>query len=148
MKRNWLWRGLFGVYCAVMLWLLFDREVAYVPGQYWQQVLDQLNPVPFETILLFIRALSSETYRQTAIINLFGNVAMFVPLGFFLPLLWERLRKWWKTWLATLGIMLLIELAQLLTLRGFFDVDDLILNVLGAAIGYGFYRIYAKMTVI
>ena len=147
MKRNTLWKALFVLYCAVMLWLLFDREVAYIPGQYWQQVLEQLNPVPFETILLYIRALDSDRYRATAIINLFGNVGMFLPLGFFLPLLWQRLRKWWKSWLAAFCIMLLVELAQLFSLRGYFDVDDLILNVLGAAIGYGFYRIYAKLTV-
>ena len=40
----------------------------------------------------------------------------------------------------TLGIMLAVEVAQLFTLRGSFDVDDLILNLLGAAIGYLIYR--------
>ena len=134
------WKVLFLVYCAGMLWLLFDREGG-VPGEdYWLQVQQNMNLEPFHTIKLFWNVLDREEYRKLAIINLGGNIGMFIPLGFFLPLLWKGLRKWWKTWLAVLGIMLMVELAQLFTLRGSFDVDDLILNLLGAAMGYIVYR--------
>ena len=140
MKKNVLWKVLFVFYAAVMLWLLFDRERSLIELDYWEHVRQNLNLEPFRTIRLFWNALDQEEYRRLAIINLGGNVLMFVPLGFFLPTLWKSLRKWWKTWIATLLIMLTVELIQLFTLRGSFDVDDLILNLLGAAVGYVVYR--------
>ena len=140
MKKNVLWKVLFVFYAAVMLWLLFDRERSLIELDYWEHVRQNLNLEPFHTIRLFWNALDQEEYRRLAIINLGGNVLMFVPLGFFLPTLWKSFRKWWKTWIATLLIMLTVELVQLFTLRGSFDVDDLILNLLGAAVGYVVYR--------
>ena len=112
-----------------------------MPGEaYWLQVQQNMNLEPFHTIKLFWNVLDREEYRRLAIINLGGNIGMFIPLGFFLPTLWASLQKWWRTWLATLLIMLAVELIQLFTLRGSFDVDDLILNLLGAAMGYIVYR--------
>ena len=139
MKKN-IWKVLFGVYCAVMLWLLFDRQRGLPDMDYWLQLRQNMNLEPFHTIRLFWAALDMEEYHHQAVINLGGNVLMFIPLGVFLPLLWKGLRKWWRTWLATLAIMLVVELTQLFTLRGSFDVDDLILNLLGAAMGYIIYR--------
>lgn len=140
MKKNLGWKLLFIVYAAVMLWLLFDRERSLYELDYWSQVQQNMNLEPFHTIKLFWNVLDREEYRLMAVINLGGNIGMFIPLGFFLPTLWKSLQKWWKTWLATLLIMLAVELTQLLTLRGTFDVDDLILNLLGAAIGYCVFR--------
>ena len=134
------WKVLFLVYAAAMLWLLFDREAGVYGPDYWQQVQQNMNLEPFHTIKLFWNVLDWEEYRSLAVINLGGNIIMLIPLGFFLPVLWKSLQKWWKTWMMTLGIMLAVEVAQLFTLRGSFDVDDLILNLLGAAIGYLIYR--------
>lgn len=69
---------------------------------------------------------------------------MFIPLGFFLPKLWQKQRKLWRTLLTTALIILLVELTQMFTLVGTCDTDDLILNTLGAAIGYGGYKILIK----
>ena len=139
-KKNLGWKLLFVVYAAVMLWLLFDRERSLYELDYWSQVQQNMNLEPFHTIKLFWNVLDREEYRLMAIINLGGNVGKFIPMGFFLPTIWKSMRKWWKTWMATLLIMLVVELTQLLTLRGTFDVDDLILNLLGAAIGYCVFR--------
>ena len=140
MKKNLGWKLLFVVYAAVMLWLLFDRERSLYELDYWSQLQQNMNLEPFHTIKLFWNVLDWEAYRSLAVINLGGNIIMLIPLGFFLPVLWKSLQKWWKTWMTTLGIMLAVEVAQLFTLRGSFDVDDLILNLLGAAIGYLIYR--------
>ena len=136
-KRSLISWALFAAYCVWMLVLLFDRE----------QAAQEMNLEPLRTIRLFIRVLlydPSEYNIRLAIVNLFGNIVMFIPLGYFLPRLWTGLRKWWRTWLATLVIMTAVELAQLVTLRGICDVDDLILNLLGAAIGYGLFCIWKK----
>ena len=68
--------------------------------------------------------------------NVLLNVAMFGPLGFLLPLLGKKFRKWYLTIPAGFGTSLAIELLQLAFGRGICDVDDLFCNTLGAVIGY------------
>lgn len=68
--------------------------------------------------------------------NVLLNVAMFLPLGVLLPLIWKQFRKWYLAIPVSFGLSLAIELVQLATGRGMFDVDDLFCNTLGAAIGY------------
>ncbi|MFE9274306.1 VanZ family protein [Paenibacillus glucanolyticus] len=95
------------------------------------------NLVPFSTMVTYfpVRSMSS-------IINIMGNIAVFVPFGVLLPLLF-RLRYLKMLGVFVIGLFLL-EMAQLITRRGSFDVDDFILNSLGATIGYGLLRISMK----
>lgn len=78
---------------------------------------------------------------QAAFLNLAGNVLGFVPFGFFVPILNKRLRK--SIVITVLGFLmsLTVELIQLVTKVGCFDVDDLLLNTLGAFFGYLFFWI-------
>ena len=64
----------------------------------------------------------------------FGNIIMFVPVGLFTGLLWRN-PKWWKAFLAGLLSSTTIETVQLFIGRRT-DVDDVILNTLGALLGY------------
>ena len=127
---------LFAVYSAIMLWLLFDRVGGIDGMPYWDQVRANLNLEPFHTIKLFLNVLDSRIYSASAIINLGGNVILFIPLGFFLPRVFPGLRKFHRTLLATVLIISAVELTQLFTLLGCCDIDDLILNVTGATLGY------------
>lgn len=68
--------------------------------------------------------------------NVLLNIAMFVPLGFLLPLMGKQFRKWYVAIPAGFGTSFAIELAQLALKRGICDVDDLFCNGLGAAIGF------------
>ena len=145
MKRKRIWTAIFLAYCALMLWLLFDRA-GYEPGIPYTQQL-KFNLIPLETIGRFLKVLirgGSRADQNHAIINLVGNVIMFIPLGFCLPMLWKKQRTLWKTLLTTALIITLVELTQLLTLVGSCDTDDLILNVLGSAIGYGLFKMFQK----
>ena len=139
-----VWHIIFALYCALMLWLLFDRE-GYDPALPYTEQL-RYSLIPFTTTQRFLKLLTSANvaHRNQAVINLGGNVIMFIPLGFFLPKLWQWQRKITRTLLTTSGIIVLVELTQLFTLVGTCDIDDLILNVTGAAIGYGFYKIFTK----
>lgn len=65
------------------------------------------------------------------------NAVMFAPLGFLLPILWKHFRNWKKPILWGFGLSLVIELSQMLCYRAT-DVDDLIMNTLGAGVGYFF----------
>lgn len=69
-------------------------------------------------------------------LNVFLNIAMFFPMGFFLPFLHEKFRKWYSAIPACFGISLGIELLQLALARGICDVDDLFANTLGGALGF------------
>lgn len=63
------------------------------------------------------------------------NILLFVPLGIFLPVLWGRFRRLAPACFFGLGLSLTIELLQLLTYRAT-DVNDLITNAAGTAVGF------------
>ena len=132
----------FMAYCALMLWLLFDRP-GYTPGiPYWEQVARRLNLVPFRTLWLFAGLLDSPhpEYVRAAVINLGGNIIMFFPLGFLLPRVFSKCTSLLRVLLVTAAIITAVELLQLFTLVGSCDIDDLILNVLGSGLGFGIHR--------
>lgn len=60
---------------------------------------------------------------------------MFMPIGFFSPLLWTKLNSLKKVTLFGFGISFIIEFTQLFLSRAT-DIDDLILNTIGAMLGY------------
>ena len=145
-KQRKLHTVLFGIYCVLMLWLLFDRPGYVVGIPYWEQVKSNLNLIPFRTLKLFSGLLSDHRPHlvQAAVINLFGNVIMFIPLGLFLPSLFSKLQNLWKTLFSVVLIITAVEILQLFTLVGSCDVDDLLLNLIGAALGYGLYKLTRK----
>ncbi len=73
--------------------------------------------------------------------NALLNVLLFVPLGFFLPLLWSKFSTQKHTLLFGLGMTVSIELLQLLTYR-VTDVDDVITNFLGTWLGYLLFKVF------
>lgn len=153
MKKR-IWYVLFLLYSALMLWLLFDRSTAGNGSDYWEQLRSNLNLRPLRTIRNYLDVLLRREYylekwgfagiyfyqARHAAINLVGNLVMFVPLGFLLPRTFPRLDRLWKTLAIVVLAVILVELVQLFTLLGSCDVDDLILNTLGAALGYGLQK--------
>ncbi len=75
-------------------------------------------------------------FSQRSWLNVLLNIAMFVPLGVLLPLLWEKFRRWYGMLAAGFSVSLVIEAVQYLAHRGIFDVDDLAANTLGAMVGF------------
>lgn len=68
--------------------------------------------------------------------NLAGNVIAFVPYGLLIPLLSHKNRRFWKVVLLSFDFSLLVEVIQLVSKVGSFDVDDLILNTVGGMVGF------------
>ena len=68
--------------------------------------------------------------------NICGNVIGFVPYGYILPVVTRRMQNGFLIVLSGFCLSLTVETIQLITRVGCFDVDDLILNTLGAALGY------------
>ena len=146
-KHRAFWLVLFIVYSGAMLWLLFDRPSSWANGTSYAQLLAQnINMLPLLTIRNYWSVVQAgmdanpELFRH-CVINLVGNVALFVPAGILLPKLFPSLRKLPVYFFSCAGIIFLIESVQLYTLRGSFDVDDVILNLLGMTIGFALYQL-------
>lgn len=78
------------------------------------------------------------------LVNLLGNIVMFIPIGLFAGLLSDR-PCWWKGTLWAFGLSFFIEVAQLFVCRGT-DVDDLILNTLGGLMGYWLFLLIRRIS--
>ena len=66
-----------------------------------------------------------------------------MPFGFFLPVFSRRCHIFLNTVFYSFELSLFVELIQLVTKVGSFDVDDLILNTLGGALGFLVYQVFA-----
>lgn len=108
------------------------------PGSTWWMV----NVVPLRTIL----ELARPEHATQALRQLAGNVLVFVPFGLLLPILWVRSRRVSQLLFAAVLASLAIEILQLtLRLAGVIsrsiDIDDVILNTLGALLGWAVWRV-------
>ena len=101
------------------------------------------NTRPFREILRYLRYWKILGLR-TVILNLAGNVIGFLPFGFIVPVMHKKMESFWKVSLLGFLFSLCVETIQLITKVGCFDVDDLILNTLGAMIGCGAFLICNK----
>lgn len=143
-----LLRFLFVVYVALLLWLLFDRPVARDPVfDYAQMLRGNMNLVPFHTIGNYWKVVMRWEFTPLfyhCVINLGGNLFLFIPIGYLLPRLWPFLRNFFSFLLTCTLAITLVELLQLVTLLGSLDIDDLILNLLGMILGYLIFMIFKK----
>lgn len=98
---------------------------------------DRINLEPFNKIIE-TQILVENGNISYLFIEVFGNICMFIPIGFFLPLLWKRFKNPFLTVFVCLFISFSIETIQLILPRGT-DVDDIILNTSGGLIGYILY---------
>jgi len=105
--------------------------------------IKRANFVPFSTLQFFYRMKSSYSYYVAK--NILGNIIGFIPLGILLPIMSTRLQRILRTTGVVFLISLSFETIQLITNLGVFDVDDLILNTIGGAIGYLIYSISKRL---
>lgn len=71
------------------------------------------------------------------------NILLFIPMGFFLPILYEKFDRIGKIVLAGLLISLSVEITQMFG-YGATDINDLITNTVGACLGYGIYKLLCR----
>ena len=92
-------------------------------------------------LVLFTEIRRFWTYREqlgflAVAANLLGNVVGFMPFGMILPLISRNARGFFFITFSGFTLSLCVEVTQLMTKLGSFDVDDLIMNTLGTAAGY------------
>ena len=98
---------------------------------------------PYRINLTPLVNIADYSNTKELLINIAGNLCMFIPTGILLPILYKKLDSFWKVVLVGMSMSLLIELSQLAWCpTSVTDIDDLILNTLGAIIGYGIYCLF------
>lgn len=107
-------------------------------------ILTGNNFIPFKEIRRY--SVGSPLFIK----NILGNVIMFVPYGFFVGY-YTNIKNPWKILLLVSIASISIEVTQLLIGR-IFDVDDILLNIVGGIIGYFFFlaldRLFNKIEFI
>jgi len=87
------------------------------------------------------KSLSDELFYSRIIHrNLLGNLALLLPLGLLGPIALPALDRWWRVLLLELAYSATIELIQLAVPDRSADIDDVIVNVTGALLGYAALR--------
>lgn len=99
------------------------------------------NYVPFRTILPY---LLGENGFLIGALNIGGNIAFLIPIGFLLPFVFARI-DWKRSLVVALLSGMSIELTQVFLHIGIFDIDDVILNGLGVMVGYWLFLLFQKI---
>ena len=111
------------IFLLYLMFLGFGRE---------QHEANIVRLLPFVSTILFVQ---NTTSWESIIINLFGNIIMFIPFG-FLGWLNAKYFSFKKLIVDFLSTLIIVETLQYLTRLGVFDIDDLALNSLGVWIGF------------
>lgn len=138
---------IFTIYMGfVVLVLVFKYPTGLVSGaiKHWMNggefVRAKPQLIPFETIVDYVKQVHSLT--DWFIKNLACNIIMFMPYGFLTPFFMKPCKYMWAKVVLTAALVSGgIEIFQFVTALGLCDIDDLILNVIGAVPGYLLYKL-------
>ncbi|WP_144513257.1 VanZ family protein [Bacillus sp. FJAT-22090] len=134
----------FILYLFALVFILFldSRGYRWSDLSFREYIKWSSNFIPFRTINLYVHSIVHGTLNITIPLkNLGGNLILFLPMGIYLPLYIKKLNKI-RLYVITMTVLLLfIEVTQVVSRRGSFDIDDLILNMLGALIGFAIWNI-------
>ena len=141
--RNFWLKALFTIYCLLLITILFLNNEYRMGGfqnisTFSREHLETSNFIPFATIIGYVSGMvSNDINTGIVIINLVTNLLLFAPMGFFIPMLFQDKIKNTKQFLIIIIILtFLVEIIQFITYRGSTDIDDIILNTIGASIVY------------
>lgn len=127
---------------AVLLFVIYFVYLSYrlfffAYGQYYRFYENEIryNFIPFKTVVSYIIKISK--YKLDVwFFNLFGNILAFMPMGFLLPIIFNRFRNYKSIAAVTFLISSVLEIIQFWLKLGITDIDDVILNTLGGLSGY------------
>ncbi|CDI49541.1 VanZ family protein [Clostridium tetani] len=123
-----------GLWCVAVLYILALAKIVVLKNGFNTE-LRSLSLIPFEFISDFF---TMDTSIDVLLKNCFGNFVIFIPMGILLPALVKNIHGK-KVVFICFFISLTIEVAQYIVGFGITDIDDLILNTLGGAVGVLLY---------
>ena len=134
--------AVFVFYSVLLSYLLFFADYygrsfnLFYSGYYEnlrEYISQNINIIPFSTVALYIRGyMSGAVAIYPLVLNLIGNYAAFMPLGFFIPYFFVKLRRPLYFTIFIVCLIFVVEILQLIMMTGVCDIDDIILNVSGA----------------
>jgi glycopeptide antibiotics resistance protein len=129
-------RVLFAVYILLLLGVVTLRFLNPAQLHQMKEAISSgyitPNTVPLKTIKSQLKNIRSGYARW----NIMANTICFMPFGFLLPLITKRKCGFFRTFFSGVLLSLFIEVCQYVFSIGLFDVDDIILNVVGVIFGY------------
>lgn len=131
--------------CIVVIVRFTFCPFGKVDGKIQPLIFYRNNWFPFRINLRpFVYLFDYPTLRET-LLNLIGNITMFIPVGIVWPCVFKELDTPRKVIAAGVGFSLVIEIMQLPFYDRLSDIDDLILNSLGFITGYGICLLIKKL---
>ena len=92
------------------------------------------NLIPLKSVcVLFTTPVISS---RIILVNFIGNIVLFVPWGVLLPAYFKKLQSFKHFAALTLVVLILVESIQIFSMLGSFDVEDILLNMIGACVGF------------
>lgn len=128
------------IYCLNLMYILFldpdfGRTITHDVISFQDYIRSHVNLNLFQSIQLFIDGYQMGVVSvETLLRNLVGNMVVFMPMAYFLPILFSKQRKF-RYFLPTLFfIVFSVEALQVFLRTGSGDIDDLFLNVVGGVL--------------
>lgn len=129
-------------YIIALIVIIFMKPRGYVDDMpFIEYVRYSINIFPFRTISTYVKALINGNMNiDIPVKNLGGNLILFLPMGIYLPFLIKKMNGLKSYSIFMISLLFSVEIMQLITRRGRFDIDDFILNMLGAFIGFAIWK--------
>ncbi len=137
-KKKIGWQHYFFGYLFI-LYLTISLEAAGFPSLSEWQRLSRLNQPIFNPIINLV------PFNDGLEISAILNIIFFMPFGFLLPTLWKKYRKLLPTLCNGILFSIIIEIGQLFIPYRASDINDLIMNTIGAICGWIIFNIISKI---
>jgi glycopeptide antibiotics resistance protein len=129
---------LFLPYCVILAEILFVGRKPELSIPLREYFITHANVVPFRTIIryaeFFLTRMDKESFFL-ALRNIGGNFLLFMPMGFFLSAFFSSEKRFGIVFLTVFLMVFTVEILQGIFRLGVPDVDDLIVNMMGACVG-------------
>ncbi|MUV38849.1 hypothetical protein JNUCC1_02720 [Lentibacillus sp. JNUCC-1] len=133
------------IFALVILLFIGGRGYRFSDLSLLEYIMSSSNLVPFKTINAYVQVLINGSMNaDIPLKNLLGNVLLFLPMGIYLPFYIKKMGRAGMFIVSMIVMLFLIEAVQIVTRRGSFDIDDFILNMAGALIGFGIWKMVMR----
>lgn len=117
--------------------------VLYITLVYSVTGIPSISEITRYEFVSLANEINLQPFASGGLFTYITNIIMFMPFGFLLPLIWKAYSSLRKITITALVFSFAIEISQLFNNR-LTDIDDLIMNTLGAIIGYLIFYVFNK----
>jgi len=122
---------------VLSVWLAGGLLLTLQPAHPAAGQIVEHNFIPLRTISIYLANLDSPFWVRQMV----GNLLLLLPVGLLGPVVLPWMDRWLRVLVASLALSCAIELAQLWIPDRSAEVDDVLLNVVGAMLGYALLRV-------